>query len=89
MCNLPSHSFIEIGYLYPVTTVPFNIGWIVLAVFASYFLIDLLIWALYRQTISRWILNHARANKWFRWIGIGLLALLGWHWFWGLPNKEK
>jgi threonine/homoserine/homoserine lactone efflux protein len=69
-----------------VPSVP-PIGWILLSAVLVYLTLDLILYLAAGMSMSRWILNHSRASAWFRWLGVALLAFLGWHWFFGLPSR--
>ena len=61
-------------------------GWLLLALLVGVLAIDYFV--LYKRgkpTISQWLKRKTAHPKILKVIGAGLLALLMWHLFWGIP----
>ena len=52
--------------------------WGVLAMIGVF---ELWAWWTHNLTISQRIQRAARGHGWLRWVGVGALAALAWHWF--------
>lgn len=60
-------------------------GWFILGLVVAIAVFE--VWALknHKNTISHLIQRLSRGRKWFRWLGLLGLTILGWHIFWGFP----
>jgi len=60
-------------------------GWMVLALVVFIAIFEG--WALYthHNTISHLLQRLSKSRRWFRWLGLAGLAILGWHLFYGFP----
>ncbi len=56
-----------------------GLGWLVLLVAAAAF--DVWLWRTHRPTLTQWVRRQDRRFPWFRWLVVGALIFLAYHFF--------